>query len=268
MNLWTKRFLSLLIFLICSTVIFLLTFFKYSLKGGKHFIQPSFNRPVLASYTPKTGDILMVHYLGHGMVGIPVAEHWPTHMGMVWVQENGRAVVLECTKFSAPALPNLLKETLDKERGVRAVPWDDYINSVDNVLYIREITKGSVDTHLVHKIISQWGVHIDFETRIADSMTFDLTVAIGFLPVWPKLSAWCAKAAKLHEFRRRDKQAFCSEFISRLLQKLGAIDPSYEHHYKVTPASFLKTVGTLEKLSLNSSLGLEWGEDRMLVRRA
>ena len=268
MNILVRRFFCFIIFFLSVTIIFLLSFIKYSLVKGKTFIQPSFNKPVLSNYIPKTGDLLMVHYLGHGMVGIPVAEHWPTHMGMVWVQECGRVVVIECTKFSAPALPNVLKETLKKERGVRAVPWEDYVNSVDNVLYIRELSAGSIDSALVKKVVTQWAVHIDFETRIADSMTFDLTIAIGFVPAWPKFSEWCAKAAKLNEIKRREKQAFCSEFISRLLQKLGAIDSIFENHYKISPASFLKSVGTLEKLTLDSHSGLAWGEDRMLVRRA
>jgi hypothetical protein len=32
------------------------------------------------------------------MIGIPVAEHWPTHPGgFVWVRPNGEACVLEAT---------------------------------------------------------------------------------------------------------------------------------------------------------------------------
>lgn len=76
------------------------------------------------------------------MIGIPVAEHWPAHAGFVWVRPNGEACVLEATKFSAPPLPNLLKQTQEKERGVHAVPWAHYVNSVDNVLYVRELAEG------------------------------------------------------------------------------------------------------------------------------
>jgi hypothetical protein len=263
-----RKLCAIFIFFVASAVVLALSFFHYSITKGKPFIQPAFNRPVLNSYEPQTGDVLMVHYLGHGMVGIPVAEHWPTHTGMVWVQSNGKVVVIECTKFSAPALPNILVKTAKKERGVRVVPWDDYVNSVDNVLYIRQVIKGRISSSVVNKEVEEWAADIDFETRIADSMTFDLTIAIGFKPAWPKFSRWCATAAKLHEIKRREKQAFCSEFISKLLQRIGAIDPDYEEHYLMTPASFLKSVGELDRLAVKSPLGLQWGEDRMIVRRA
>jgi hypothetical protein len=184
------------------------------------------------------------------------------------VRPDGVAVVLECTKFSAPALPNELDATKSKERGVRAVRWSEYVNSVDNVLYIRKLEQGSIDSKAVKRLVDDWAVNIDFETRIADSMTIDLTVAIGFVPVWPRLAEWCAKAAKLHEKQRRKGQAFCSEFVAELLQRLGAIDPHFQELYRVSPASLLQTAGVLDRLALTSPLGTRWGEDRMLVRRA
>lgn len=244
------------------------SFLKYSIEKGKTFIQPAFSRSLLPSYSPQTGDIVVVHYLGHGMIGIPVAEHWPTHAGMVWVTPSGEAVVLECTKFSAPALPNRLVQTANKKRGVRAVPWSEYVNSVDNVLYIRKLVKGSIDTNEVEKQVNEWAVNIDFETRIADSMTIDLTVAIGFVPVWPRLSAWCSHAAKLDETKRRINQAFCSEFVVKLLQRVGGIDADAKDLFKVSPASLLKSAGVLDMISLKAPRSTKWGEDRMLVRRS
>lgn len=244
-----------------------MNFFKYSIIEAKTFILPAFKKSLLNSYTPKTGDIVMMHYKSHGMIGIPVAEHWPTHAGFVWVTPTNQNVVIECTKFSAPALPNIFKKTLGKQRGVRIVPWVDYVNAIDNVMYIREIVQGHIDSLEVEKHINTWAGDIDFETRIADSMTFDLTIAIGFVTVAPQFSEWCAKTAKLHELDRRKNQAFCSEFVARLLQRLNVIDSDYNELYRVSPASFLKTAGTLDKLSEKSDLKVRWGEDRMIVRR-
>jgi len=100
-------------------------------------------------------------------------------------------------------------------------------------------------------------------------MTLDLTVAIGFVPVWPKLSEWCAHAAKIDDVnRRRDKQAFCSEFVVQLLQKLGGLDADFKELYRLSPASLLHSAGALDKLALKSPKQARWGEDRMLVRRA
>jgi hypothetical protein len=263
-----RRTAAVAVVIFAVAFLLLVSFLKFSIEQGKTFIQPAFNRSVLNSYVPKTGDIVVMHYLGHGMIGIPVAEHWPTHAGFVWVKPDGKAVVLECTKFSAPALPNVLEQTKKKERGVRAVPWEEYVNAIDNVLYIRELTEGTISSKDVETQVNDWAVHLDFETRIADSMTLDLTVAIGFVPVWPKFSEWCAKAAKLHELKRRKKQAFCSEFVAQLLQKVGGIDPDFKELYRVSPASLLQTAGVLDTLSLKSPRGTRWGQDRMLVRRA
>lgn len=253
-------------FLIVITIltVFLASFLKYSIEQGKLKILPAFQRPVLHYYKPKTGDVVMMHYASHGMIGIPVAEHWPTHAAMVWVQKNGKPYIIECTKFSAPALPNTLEFTKDKERGVRCVEWEEYVNSIDNVMYIRELEIGTIKTDDVYKQVESWAKHIDFETRIADSMSMDLTVAIGFSPVWPKLSEWCAHAAKLHELERRKDRAFCSEFVSQLLQRLGAIKPEYKTHYQMSPASFLSSVGSLDKIANEN---FKWKEDRMIVRR-
>lgn len=263
-----KKFVGIFFIIVIFAILILASFLRYSIVQGKTFIQPAFSKPLLSSYKPKTGDILAVHYLGHGMIGIPVAEHWPTHAGMIWVKPDGKAVVVECTKFSAPALPNLFKQTLDKTRGVRIVPWDEYVNSVDNVLYIRQLIEGSIDSYEVEDILNTWAFDIDFETRIADSMTIDLTVAIGFVPVWPRLSQWCAETAKLHEVKRRQKQAFCSEFVVQLLQKLEGINQNAKNLYKVSPASLLKTAGVLDHLAIGSPRNCKWGEDRMIVRRA
>ncbi len=262
-----KIFFSAFLCLSCVLLIVVLDFFRHSITEGKKFIQPSFLKPVLNTYTPKTGDIVMMHYLGHGMIGIPVAEHWPTHAGVIWVRPDGLPVVLECTKFSAPALPNVLNQTIQKKRGVRAVPWADYVNSIDNVLYLRKLVTGSISTYDAQRVVDNWAVHIDFETRIADSMTFDLTIAIGFSPVWPKFSEWCARAAKLNETERRKNQAFCSEFVVQFLQKLGAINQDFEYHYQVSPASLLKSVGILDNLAKNAPLKTSWGDDVMIVRR-
>lgn len=263
-----RRTAAVVIVILAAAFLILVSFLKYSIEQGKTFIQPAFNRTLVNSYVPKTGDIVTMHYLGHGMIGIPVAEHWPTHAGFVWVKPDGQAVVLECTKFSAPALPNVLEATVNKVRGVRAVPWAEYVNAIDNVLYIRELTGGSINSEDVEKQVNEWAVHLDFETRIADSMTIDLTIAIGFVPVWPKFSEWCAKAAKLTEVNRRKNQAFCSEFVAQLLQRVGGIDPDFKELYRVSPASLLQTAGVLDRLALKSPRGTRWGQDRMLVRRA
>ena len=259
-----RLLLTFFVISICSFAILLLSFLKYSIEQGGIKLQPAFNRPVLSNYVPKTGDILLMHYLSHGMIGIPVAEHWPTHAAFVWVKENGKVFVIECTKFNAPLLPNELEFTRDRDRGVRIVTFDNYINAVDNVVYVRQLKTGYIKSSSVANEVEMWAKHIDFETRIADSMTIDLTVAIGFVPVWPKLSEWCAKAAGLHDVKRRENRAFCSEFVSQLLQKLGAVDSTFQNHYQISPASFLKSSGALEDIA---SPSFSWKSDRMLVRR-
>jgi len=252
-------------FFICLLLLLILVAlgFNHSVQGGKEKILPAFKTSVLTHYKPKTGDIFMMHYFAHGMIGIPVAEHWPTHTGLVWVREDKQAFVIECTKFSAPTLPNVLDFTKDKERGVRVVPIAEFINSIDNVLYVRKLIKGKFSSKKVEKILDKWAKHIDFETRIADTMTFDLTVAIGFAAVWPKLSEWCARFAGLDRLEKRQNQAFCSEFVSKFLQKLGAIKPDFQEHYRMSPASFLSTTSSLENIA---DPRYAWGKDLMLVR--
>jgi hypothetical protein len=257
-----RRFAAILFIVLTAALLFLLSFFSYSIVSGKQYIQPAFNRPLLSEYTPVTGDIVAVHYSGHGMVGIPVAEHWPTHAGFVWAAQS-ETCIIECTKFCAPALPNLFEPTKDKDRGVRIVPWKEYVNSLDNVMYLRKYSGRAIEDSAVQEALL-WAKDVNFEPRIAETMTFDVTVAIGFRPVWPKLTDWCSKAAKLDLPERYGKSAYCSEFVSQFLQKLGCMDPAFKDHYKVSPASILQSVGLLDKLSFGYA---SWGRDEMLVRR-
>ena len=246
-------------------LIFSVTALKMAVESARKEIAPAFSRPLLNEYEPKTGDIIMVHYHGHGMIGIPVAEHWPTHAAFVWVRPDKSAVVIECTKFSAPELPNVLSKTKDRTHGVRAVPWKEYLNSVDNVMYIRRLKEGQFKSEDVEKQMETWAFDIDFEKRVRESMTIDVTCAIGFVTVWPEFSKWCGRAAHLDEHWNRQKRAFCSEFVSKLLQRLGAIPPDFKDHYRMGPSSFLQSAGMLE--SVTSGSGYEWEEDRMIVRR-
>jgi len=252
--------------IICGILlIVLVASLKYAVEKTRTLLEPAFNLPVLNEYVPKTGDLVMVHYRGHGMMGIPVAEHYPTHAGMLWVKADNSVVVLECTKFSAPALPNTMECTMSKERGVRTVPWDEYLNSIDNVMYIRKMMAGNIDTNVLQQIVDNWACNLDFETRIADSMTIDVTVAIGFVIVWPKLAEWCAQNAGLANKEKRKDRSFCSEFIVRLLQKLDIVDPSFDCAYRISPASLLKSVGEFDKIV--NPKAAAWGPDEMLVRK-
>lgn len=260
-----RKLIATFVILCGVTLVILVIALKSAVEKSRKFLEPAFDKPLLNEYTPNTGDIVLVHYRGHGMVGIPVAEHYPTHAGMIWVQPNNEVVVLECTKFSAPALPNTLSCTMNKERGVRTVPWTEYLNSVDNVLYIRKMMAGYIDTKQLEKIVNDWACNIDFETRIADSMTVDVTVAIGFVIVWPQLAEWCAKNAGLSNKEIRINRSFCSEFIVRLLQKLDIVDENFDTAYRISPASMLQSVGQFDKLIKNKSA--IWGPDEMLVRK-
>ena len=259
-----RRVAAIGVILFAIIIVIILTALKDAVQRARVQILPAYSKGVMNEYQPKTGDILMMHYLGHGMIGLPVAEHWPTHAALVWVRPNKSVVVLECTKFSAPALPNILPQTKEKEHGVRAVEWSEYVNAIDNVLYIRQIESGTIKSEDVEREVNNWAIELDFEPRIQETMTVDLTIAIGFVTVWPQIADWCARAGQLHDTDRRKTRSFCSEFVSNMLQRVGCTDSDFKDHFSMGPASFLKSVGKFDSLW---KPGFSWGEDRMLVRR-
>jgi len=253
------RFTHLLLLILFWVIIY---GFIDVLNKVEHFIKPA-HRRILRSYTPKTGDILLVHYVGHGLFGIPMAESYPTHTAFVYVDDKGKAFALESTRFAAPEQPNQLLSTVHKLSGVRMVPLAHFVNTVDSVLYIRQLEESSIQIPSEHvQKQLEWASSLKFETRILDSMTTDVTIAIGFRLVWPNFSKWACHASKLDETKRRSDQVFCSEFVSRLLQRLGATRSDFDSHFLVSPASFLKTAGALENMS---SPGYSWKPDQMLV---
>ena len=256
--------------LLTVTIVFWIAIigFIYTLNRVFPFLKPAWSSPLLTDYKPKNGDILLVHYVGHGLHGIPIAESYPTHTAFVYVDEDGSAFALEATRFAAPEQPNLLLETAHRLSGIRMVPLAHFINTVDSVIYIRELEKGVI-SHQSVKDSLEWASSLDFETRIIDSMTYDVTVAIGFRLVWPETAKICMRTSKLYETQRRAKQVFCSEFVSRLLSRVGAFKESFTEHYLMTPASYLsslnqsKIVPNLESIA---NKGFEWKLDQMLVR--
>lgn len=260
-----RKFVAIFVIFTAVFLLIILIALKYAVEKSRTFLQPAFNKPILNEYSPNTGDLVLVHYRGHGMMGIPVAEHYPTHAGIIWKNEQNEVFVVECTKFSAPALPNILECTMNKERGVRVVPWFEYLNSIDNVMYIRKLQAGVIDKEKFKELIFNWSCQIDFETRIADSMTIDVTIAIGFVIVWPKLANICAKTSGLDKTFKRKNQSFCSEYIVRFLQHLGIVDSNFQEAYKISPASLLQSVGDFDKIVSNKQFA--WGPDEMLVRK-
>jgi hypothetical protein len=238
--------------------------FLYTLSRVEQIVLPAWSTPLLTHYKPKNGDILMVHYVGHGLHGIPLAEAWPTHTAFVYVNSHKEAFALEATRFAAPEQPNFFFDCQQKLSGIRMVPLAHYINAIDSVLYIREI-ENEISYEKVEAEFD-WIKSLEFETRILDSMTLDVTIAIGFRLVWPQISKACAIIAKLQEVKRRDKQVFCSEFVSRLLQRLHAVRKDFADHFLMSPASFLKSCPVQPNLEFISDKTFSWKNDRMLVR--
>jgi len=246
-----------------------------TLKRVEPFLKPAWSVPLLKNYDPKNGDILLVHYVGHGLHGIPIAEAYPTHTAFVYVAKDGKAYALEATRFVAPEQPNVFSQTVHKVSGIRMVPLAHFINAVDSVIYLRQIENGHISSEAVEECLD-WASTLDFETRIIDSMTYDVTVAIGFRLVWPETSKLCTKTSKLFETERRHQQVFCSEFVSRLLSKVGALQETFINHYLMSPASYLFSISSSTHLASKeivtpnlesiANKGFSWKPDQMLVR--
>ena len=240
------------------------------LKRVSWFLLPAWKTPLLKNYKPQNGDILMVHYVGHGLHGVPVAESYPTHAAFVYVDKKGKAFAIEATRFAAPEQANVLQKTQHRLAGVRMVPLAHYINHIDSVIYLRQVDEASVQISADQvEAALEWASKIDFETRILDTMTYDVTVAIGCRLIWPEISKWCLHASKLEDHERRLPQAFCSEFVSRLFQKLGVFKKDFKDHFMMSPASFLHTAfarNVEPNLESLANEGFLWKPDQMLVR--
>jgi hypothetical protein len=265
--------MTAMIFLYLSILFwFTLLVFVDVMRRVEPFVKPAWSVPLLTNYQPKNGDILLVHYVGHGLHGVPMAEAYPTHTAFVYVNKDGKAFALESTRFAAPEQPNLLLTTNHRLAGVRMVPLAHFVNSVDSVIYLRELQTGFISSEQVEGFL-EWASSLDFETRILDTMTYDVTIAIGFRLVWPEISKWCMTTSKLYETERRKKQVFCSEFVSRLLANVGAVKKDTEH-YMISPASYLSTCSEdsllhskiFPNLESIASDGFSWKKDQMLVR--
>ena len=235
----------------------IIVFFVVSLRMAAPHIHDAIHGPVIPTYEPKTGDILLNQYRVNSPLRLPIIKHYPMHAGFMWVRD-GVPLVVEATVFDVAELENLLESTEDKDRGIRVVRFDEYLKSCDNVVYVRRIKK-ALSSKRVEALSAEWG-DIDFEPLVADNMHVGVELAIGWRTLMPKLADW---GARVSGFAKREPAAyFCSEFVSHLLQKLGAINSAKTDHFRVAPASFLSTVGFLEQDGT-----VEWAKEELILRK-
>ena len=88
-------------------------------------------------------------------------------------------------------------------------------------------------------------------------------VALGCGTLWPRLARACARSGGLAS--KPATSVFCSELVTRLLQRLGHVDAVFEEHWLVAPLALTSAVRVLDTLSARSSDPLAWGAECAIV---
>lgn len=217
------------------------------------------------SWTPQTGDLVIMQYENAGMRAYPRGfKDVPTHCGLLWVRD-GKVCVIEATRFGGTStLRDVMWNRFDGH-GVRVVLMEDLLASADVYCSVRPLKSGKIDDLALRLQMESWASKLEFENLISPNMHPLDILAIGFGPLFPLLGSFFAKLSGLSSSKRY--QVFCSEFISKLLQRLGHVQASFKKHWSIAPVSFTSKLKTLDNLSAFSSVPLQWHDEILLVCR-
>lgn len=208
------------------------------------------------SYQPKNGDLVLLQYRGANMQKYPRGfKDVPTHAGIIWIRNN-IVYVIEATRF-AGIYPIVDRQwNRNQGNGVRIVLLGDLLSNVDVYLSIRPIIQGSIVSFASEL---DWMHTLEFEPRISPNMHICTVLAMGLLPHNKYLARIFGYFTGLSSSKR--KEVFCSEFISKLLQRMGHLDEHFTKHWTMTPIHFSSSLKTIDALSSKSSKPLLWGNE-------
>lgn len=211
-------------------------------------------------YSVTTGDIVLMQYNSSGLSLYKGFENVPLHCGIIYVKNN-IPFVIEATNFQTPSLQNYFNT--QRKTGVRIVLLEELVNSVDNFICVRKLIMGKFNIEQLENELNIWALNFEFDNKISNDMNILDFVALGFYPLYPKFCSFLSNLIKFNEIS--DAKLFCSEFITRLLQKLGHINKNFRDHRLISPLSLISTTNTLENLSYNCANPLKWSKEFTLV---
>jgi len=206
-----------------------------------------------------TGDIVLMNY--KSMATFPGFENVPFHCGLIY-KTNKDIFVIEATRFQHPYIKD---HRWDKKigGGVRIVKLVDLINSIDKFMVVRHLVQGEIDVEDLEYNLNNWARHLEFNQLVSHNMSILEMFAIGFGPAFPSLGKFCGKLSSIST--KNFKQVFCSEFLLKLLSRLGHINKNFVDHWSFAPISFISQLGLIDNLSLNSYKPLRWGPEQSVV---
>jgi hypothetical protein len=260
MNLRTikKTLYNLLSIFFSLTIILIISIVFIIKQSNKLTKQLQYCNKLFLKYTPKTGDLVLLQYKSAGLYKYDGIKYIPSHCGLIFVQDN-EIFVLEATKFDhiENYFINSGEKKVQKSGGVRLIKLSDLLSSIDNFLAIRPITS-SIQ---INQSSLEWAKSLQFDEKISASMNMFTLFSVGICPMisTPHCSLFFSPMTNFHHQERRS--VFCSEFITKLLQKEGHIKKEFNYHWTLSPIHFTSSVKTIDNLCSN----LSWGQEILLI---
>jgi hypothetical protein len=149
--------------------------------------------------------------------------------------------VLEATKYDS--IKNYWND--QKTSGVRLVKLCDLISSIDAYLAIRPIVSDSFQ--ISHNSL-EWAKTLEFDPKISSKMNMLTLFSVGVCPLLSQ--SHCSKFFSFFtKFNCPSRHSvFCSEFVSKLLQKEGHIKKEFNQHWTLSPIHFTSSLRTIDNL--------------------
>ena len=195
------------------------------------------------------------------MATFPGFENIPFHCGMVYNYHN-ELFVIEATRFQHPYLKDY-RWNKKNGGGVRIVKLSDLILSIDKFMVVRHLISGTIDTEDLEYNLKNWARHLEFNQLVSHNMSILEMFAIGFGPAFPTLGKFCGQLSNIS--LKNSRQVFCSEFLFKLLSRLGHINKNFVDHWSIAPVSFISELKLLDSLSSTSYKPLCWGPEQSVV---
>ena len=215
-----------------------------------------------------TGDIVFMQNKSNGLYKWKELQFVPIHCGMIYIKNN-IVYILEATNFETFQTKDYLWDR-KYGGGIRLIQLSEVFNHVDQFLALRPLKKTCAHKFNLKKLefeIENWAKYINFDNETMNNF-IDLIV-LGIVHAYPQTGKFYYKIKQkninLLDKNNLNENIICSEFITKLLQKLGHINKNFKDHWILSPLNLTFEANKLNLLSKNSEIPLEWEKEISLT---
>lgn len=217
--------------------------------------------------TWRTGDLILTQHAAWALDAVPLVRNFCVHAGVVWVHPTYGPCVVD-THLTRKKDERQLRDVRTGERplgGTRVVCVGEYVREYGGRVVRRPLVRGQVDAAALASAVDDWATHQPFDPLVSAGQPL-VMMGIG-ASAWsrPLARALAAVGGPMYDGAgARLRGVYCTELVAELLQRAGALDPSFPAHV-CSPVAFSSRAGIID--AAGAVRGVAWGPEERLTCR-